>query len=289
MHVIKRHERSFAMRGVESNLLQTPLQIGVLRTPSPIFVGEAIGLLELLVADQDHRSETALEPVPNPLIRPGRIERARLHAEPDDHRRQFRVAVVGPDRQEVHVVEADVVDLAAQERVADIVDEPAIEGQPGGLLHDHDLERNGTVHLVACEVSGEMRDELGQVLLPVSIGHDDSKPFHAPYTPAHIRPGLSTPFGSKPCLTRRVRAASASSCVANTSVTARTAAGARMRVACPPQAATARPMSEAPASSDGGSMTQMSPPAQSYSTSASAAAIIRTSSAPCDGAVTTRQ
>src|SRR5712691_5442343 len=59
------------------------------------------------------------------------------------------------------------------------------------------------------------------------------------HTPAHIRPGLSTPLGSKLSLTRLVRAATAAACGSNTSTAARSAAGARMRVACPPVAATA--------------------------------------------------
>ena len=54
------------------------------------------------------------------------------------------------------------------------------------------------------------------------------------YTPAHMRPGLSTPFGSKPSFTRLLRAARPASCGSNTSTDARSAAGARTSVAWPP-------------------------------------------------------
>src|SRR6185437_4386777 len=51
------------------------------------------------------------------------------------------------------------------------------------------------------------------------------------YTPAHMRPGLSTPRGSKPSRTRAVNAASPEGSGWKTSTLARSAAGARMSVA----------------------------------------------------------
>ena len=51
------------------------------------------------------------------------------------------------------------------------------------------------------------------------------------YTPAHMRPALSTPRGSKLSRTRLVNAASAAGSGSKTSMAARTAAGARMSVA----------------------------------------------------------
>ena len=51
------------------------------------------------------------------------------------------------------------------------------------------------------------------------------------HTPAHMRPGLSTPLGSKLSLTRLVTPASAPCCGSNTSTAARVAAEARMSVA----------------------------------------------------------
>ena len=51
------------------------------------------------------------------------------------------------------------------------------------------------------------------------------------YTPAHMRPALSTPCGSKLSRTRFVNAASAAGSGSKTSTAARTAAGARMSVA----------------------------------------------------------
>ena len=83
------------------------------------------------------------------------------------------------------------------------------------------------------------------------------------YTPAHMRPALSTPCGSKPARTRVVSAASAGSSGVKTSTAARTAAGARISVAWPPAAATAPRTSGAWASFAAGNAAQMSPPAQS--------------------------
>src|SRR6204780_1737821 len=83
------------------------------------------------------------------------------------------------------------------------------------------------------------------------------------YTPAHMRPGLSTPCGSKPTRTRAVRAASAGSSGAKPSTAARTAAGAPINEAWPPAVATGRRTSAARASFDAGKAAQMSPPAQS--------------------------
>ena len=63
---------------------------------------------------------------------------------------------------------------------------------------------------------------------------DDSKYWGASkhdYTPAHMRPGLSTPLGSKLSFTRMVSAVTPLSCGSNTSMAARTAAGARTSVA----------------------------------------------------------
>src|SRR5262249_45669305 len=72
------------------------------------------------------------------------------------------------------------------------------------------------------------------------------------HPPAHMRPGLSTPFGSKLSFTRLLTPASAPGCGSNTSIAARIATGARMSVACPPTLAEARRIAAAPASSDGG-------------------------------------
>src|SRR4051794_41860362 len=72
------------------------------------------------------------------------------------------------------------------------------------------------------------------------------------HTPAHMRPGLSTPLGSKLSLTRFVTPASAPLCGSNTATAARTAAGARMSVAWPPVAAAARRIAAAPAAAGGG-------------------------------------
>src|ERR1700730_16125234 len=83
------------------------------------------------------------------------------------------------------------------------------------------------------------------------------------YTPAHMRPALSTPRGSKPSRTRLVSAASAGSSGPKTSILARTAIGARMSVAWPPAAAIVEDTSAAPASSDAGNAAQTRPPAQS--------------------------
>src|SRR5207248_6740195 len=83
------------------------------------------------------------------------------------------------------------------------------------------------------------------------------------HTPAHIRPRLSTPLGSKLSLTRRVNAASAGSWGSNTPTAARNATGARTSVAWPPSAAVARRIRRAPASSDASASSQISPPAQS--------------------------
>ncbi len=58
------------------------------------------------------------------------------------------------------------------------------------------------------------------------------------YTPAHMRPGLRMPLGSKLSFTRLVRAATPSACGSNTSTAARMAAGARINVAWPPAWAT---------------------------------------------------
>ena len=54
---------------------------------------------------------------------------------------------------------------------------------------------------------------------------------HRTHTPAYIRPGPRMRLGSKLSLTRRVNAASASGCGSNTSMAARTDAGARTSVA----------------------------------------------------------
>src|SRR5262249_24678311 len=83
------------------------------------------------------------------------------------------------------------------------------------------------------------------------------------HTPADMRPGLRTPFGSKLSLTRLARARRADSSGANTSIAARPAAGARISVACPPTAATALRIAAASGSSGYGIATQMRPPAQS--------------------------
>src|SRR5262245_41101431 len=83
------------------------------------------------------------------------------------------------------------------------------------------------------------------------------------YTPAHIRPGLSTPLGSKLALMRFVNAATAASWGENTCAAARAAAGAWIKVAWPPVAATAWRTTAAPASSRASSASQMRPPAQS--------------------------
>src|SRR5262245_49396204 len=82
------------------------------------------------------------------------------------------------------------------------------------------------------------------------------------HTPAHMRPGLSTRFGSKLSLTRLVSAATPASCGSNTSTDARTAAGARTSVAWPPSRWIACRIA-APAWSDANGAIQISPPAQS--------------------------
>ena len=56
------------------------------------------------------------------------------------------------------------------------------------------------------------------------------------HTPAHMRPGLSTPLGSKLSFTRLLTPPSAPVCGSNTSTDARVAAEARMSVAWPPVA-----------------------------------------------------
>ena len=76
-----------------------------------------------------------------------------------------------------------------------------------------------------------------------------------------MRPGVSTPFGSKLSRTRLVNAATAGASVVNTATAARTAAGARMSVAWPPASTTAARTSGAWASDAGGSAAQTSPPA----------------------------
>ena len=78
-----------------------------------------------------------------------------------------------------------------------------------------------------------------------------------------MRPGLSTPLGSKLSFTRLLTPASAPFCGSNTSTDARVAAEARMSVAWPPVRAAARRMVAAPALADGGSAIQIRPPAQS--------------------------
>src|SRR5262245_64673019 len=83
------------------------------------------------------------------------------------------------------------------------------------------------------------------------------------HTPAHMRPGLSTPFGSKLSFTRLVRARSPDSSDANTSIAARTAAGARISTAWPPTLATALRIAAASGSSGNGIATQIRPPPQS--------------------------
>ena len=80
------------------------------------------------------------------------------------------------------------------------------------------------------------------------------------------------------------------SCGWNTAAAARIAAGARISVAWPPQAATAARTMAAPASSNGGSAAQMRPPAQSYMhVGAASTSMRRASSAPFAGAVEMRQ
>ena len=59
------------------------------------------------------------------------------------------------------------------------------------------------------------------------------------HSPAYMRPGLRTPLGSKPSLTRRVRARSGAGWGSNTGTRERTAAAARTRVAWPPLLASA--------------------------------------------------
>src|SRR5882672_8997260 len=83
------------------------------------------------------------------------------------------------------------------------------------------------------------------------------------YTPAHMRPGPSTPRGSKASLTRLVNAASPPVCASNAATDARSAAGARIKVACPPQEEIAPCTAAAPTSSVGASAAQTRPPAQS--------------------------
>src|SRR5262249_41534303 len=83
------------------------------------------------------------------------------------------------------------------------------------------------------------------------------------YTPAHMRPALRTPRGSKPSRTRFVNAAIAGFCGSNTSAVAPAGAGRRIRVACPPADPTRARTAAAPASSAGGKAAHMSPPAQS--------------------------
>src|SRR5580692_9433939 len=110
------------------------------------------------------------------------------------------------------------------------------------------------------------------------------------YTPAHIRPGSRTPFGSKLSLTRFVKANSAASWVGKTSTAARTEVGARTSVACPPSGATRRRTSAAPASAEGASRSQTNPPAQSNIICPPASsAVLTASSAPQLGAIEMRQ
>src|SRR5262245_12366217 len=97
MDVVERHERSLAMLGLEPKLFEATLEVGVLRTPSPVLIRKAVGTFELLVADQDHRREAGLKPIPDALIGLSWIEGAGLHAVPDDHRGQGRITVVRPN------------------------------------------------------------------------------------------------------------------------------------------------------------------------------------------------
>src|SRR5262249_4152475 len=80
-------------------------------------------------------------------------------------------------------------------------------------------------------------------------------------TPAYIRPGFSTRFGSKLSLMRRVSAATAGSSGSKTTAPARTAALARIKVAWPPPSSASRIAFSCGASP--GIAAQISPPAQS--------------------------
>src|SRR3984893_15395 len=109
------------------------------------------------------------------------------------------------------------------------------------------------------------------------------------YTPAHIRPGLRTPLGSKLSLTRFVKANSAASWVGKTLTAARTEVGERTSVAWPPSGATRRRTSDAPASAEGSSRSQTNPPAQSNIICPPASsAMLTASSAPQLGAIEMR-
>src|SRR5262249_35668777 len=87
----------------------------------------------------------------------------------------------------------DVIARTAQELVADIAHEPAIEGRARGLLDDDDGDREISVELVAREIGREMRNDLEQMIRTISVGNDDAEP--ARQRRGFIRPHAVSPLG----------------------------------------------------------------------------------------------
>src|SRR6202521_494113 len=132
--------------------------------------------------------------------------------------------------------------LAGLEHVLDQVDAPA---RRIVLLAEQHIGRAGcgaeaAMHAGAQDFVGFRDIGIGKLGEGEGGLHD--------YTPAHIRPGLSTPLGSKLSFTRFVNAASAPVSGWNASTLGHTAAGARTRVAWPPVPATALRIAAAPPS-----------------------------------------
>jgi hypothetical protein len=95
-----------------------------------------------------------------------------LGAVPQPPRRLVGIAVVGPQGQEIDVVETVVIGVSGQLE-ADVLEQAAVELKVVALLHKGDVEGDAPIDLVTLKILQHVGHELFQMVRPVAVRHHD--------------------------------------------------------------------------------------------------------------------
>src|SRR6476659_571629 len=169
---------------------QPVTHLQILRTPAPVAVGKAVDCGEHRLVEQADRAEERL-----PVL-------AHRQPVPDQPRWIAGPRIVGPHRQIVDVMDADVVRCVLREEKSAICQPAAAERRATPLFDDVDGDSDLLVELIALEIGGDVWDEPGKVIGPVAIVHYDGKPFRIPRIGGAGIVRSHAPVGSRPAATR---------------------------------------------------------------------------------------
>ena len=150
-----------AERELEPGDLAAGAKVIVLVAPAGVVVAVAVDPLEVAPVDRDHCPHE------------GAIVGLRVEPVPDEPRRARHVRIVGPDRQIVDVVEAEIVGAIARDAESRVEQRAPVERQGAQLLDDVDRVVDRAIELVALEVAHHVRQEAHEVFGPVAVRNDD--------------------------------------------------------------------------------------------------------------------